>query len=220
MSRSIGRLVSLALALTTASACATAEDQAPVSTPPGSGGSNAGGAGGTSACPSLGALTPPNVPTTLAPPDGAALMLRYRADGTQIYTCKATTAADGAVSYAWAFKAPEAKLSDEQCNPAGTHFAGPTWKSTDDSAVVGMKAAEAPSPTAGAIPWLLLKVTSTTGRGLMSSVVAVQRVDTAGGLAPADGCGASAIGTERAVPYTAVYYFYKASAAAALPPTY
>jgi hypothetical protein len=200
----IGRLTSLALALATT---------APTSTP-------GGGAGGTSnmnnsntgsaACPSLGLLKAPTVPAQLEPPAGATLMLRYRAQGAQIYACKVNPAATGAATYVWTLKAPDAKLSDESCAPAGTHFAGPTWKSSlDDSTVVGTKLADAPSPNAGAIPWLLLKATSTTGKGIMSSVVAVQRVDTAGGSAPADGCDASTLGAERSVPYSAVYYFYK-----------
>jgi hypothetical protein len=77
--------------------------------------------------------------------------------------------------------------------------------------VVGTKMAAAPSPSAGAIPWLLLKAASTTGKGIMNSVVAVQRVDTVGGAAPAAGCDASSAGTERAMPYQAVYYFYKSA---------
>jgi hypothetical protein len=218
---SLGRFAgTLAVAFTTAatvSGCGEADETpAPAQTPgPGTGGSGqaAPAPGANAACPSLGALKPPVVPPALEPPAGATLMLRYRAEGTQIYTCKATTAADGSTTYAWAFKSPEATLRDESCALAGTHFAGPTWKSTiDNSAVVGMKAAEAPAPVAGAIPWLLLRAMSTSGSGLMSSIVAVQRVDTAGGLAPLDGCDASAVATERAVPYTAVYYFYQAGA--------
>ena len=36
----------------------------------------------------------------------------------------------------------------------------------------------------------------------------IQRLETVGGIAPADGCDQSAAGTARAVPYTAVYAFY------------
>jgi len=78
----------------------------------------------------------------------------------------------------------------------------------DASSVVGMKVAEAPSPVAGAIPWLLLKSMSTAGQGLMTSVTAVQRVETLGGVAPTGGCDAGSVGMERAIPYTAIYYFY------------
>jgi hypothetical protein len=189
---SLGRLASLALAVTSSSS-----------------------PGATAACHSLGKFAPPAVPTQLQPPGGASLMARFRAQGAQIYACKAQ---DG--RYAWTLKGPDAQLLDESCAPAGTHFAGPTWKSTaDNSAVMGAKAAEAPSP-AGSIPWLLLKTKSTSGRGMMSDVVAVQRVDTTGGVAPAGGCDAATIGAERAVPYTAVYYFYKAPTPLAPAPGY
>lgn len=193
MLSSLGRLASLAIAVTASSS-----------------------SGGSATCRSLGALKPPAVPTQLAPPAGASLKTRFRAEGAQIYTCKAK---DGAL-YGWALKAPDAKLFDEACAPAGTHFAGPTWKSSvDDSAVMATKAAEAPSP-AGSIPWLLLKASGTTGKGVMNDVVAVQRVDTTGGLAPTSGCSAGTVGTERAVPYTAVYYFYKGPAPLAPAPGY
>jgi hypothetical protein len=196
------RLVSLALALGVP-ACGL--NGSPAMTPADNGNQTPAP---TAACPSLGALKAPVVPAALEAPAGSTLMLRYRAQGTQIYTCKAT---DGtATAYAWSFKAPQATLLDDSCAPVGTHFAGPTWKANaDESAVVGAKVADAPSPTAGSIPWLLLKATSTTGQGLMNSVVAVQRVDTVGGVAPADQCSAATVGSELGVPYSATYYFYK-----------
>jgi hypothetical protein len=162
----------------------------------------------TAACPSLGPLKPPSVPAALQPPPDSTLMGRYRAQGAQIYTCKAVIGKDTA--FAWSLKEPDATLLDEGCKPVGTHFAGPTWKSSaDQSAVVGMKLAQAPAPVAGAVPWLLLKASSTSGHGVMNAVVAVQRVDTAGGVAPADHCSAATVGSEIRVPYTATYYFYK-----------
>ena len=60
-----------------------------------------------------------------------------------------------------------------------------------------------------AIPWLLLKAVSYTGTGMMSDVIAVQRVDTQGGVTPTSGCDAAHVGTETSVAYTATYYFYK-----------
>jgi hypothetical protein len=207
-----GRLVSLALALCTTAACGEmAEADYPETTPPPAmSGGQMPAPTPNAACPSLGALKPPAVPAPLEAPAGASLMLRYRAVGTQIYTCKALEGA--ATGFAWSFKAPQADLLDDTCAKVGTHFAGPTWKANvDESAVVGMKAAEAPAPEANAIPWLLLKASSTTGTGLMSSVVAVQRVDTVGGIPPAVECSAAVMGTEKRVPYTATYYFYKSA---------
>lgn len=207
-----GRLVSLALALcTTTAACSQVpEDDYPEATPPAMTGGQMPAPTPTSACPNLGAVKPPAVPADLEAPAGASLMLRYFAAGSQIYTCKALEGA--ATGFAWSFKAPQADLYDEGCAKVGTHFAGPTWKlNADESAVVGMKAAEAPAPAANAIPWLLLKAGSTTGTGVMNSVVAIQRVDTVGGIPPAVDCSAATVGTVKKVPYTAVYYFYKSA---------
>jgi hypothetical protein len=68
----------------------------------------------------------------VVPPEGSVWLLEVVADGVQIYTCEAK---DG--GFAWSFKAPEANLFDKQGRQVGTHFAGPTWKIDDGSAIVG-----------------------------------------------------------------------------------
>ena len=40
----------------------------------------------------------------------------------------------------------------------------------------------------------------------------IQRLETVGGIAPADGCDPSAAGAKRAVSYTVVYAFYYGAA--------
>jgi hypothetical protein len=92
--------------------------------------------------------------------------------------------------------------------PAGKHYAGPTWESLDGSLVVGARVAGA-SPDPSAIPWLLLRAVSHAGDGVMDEVTFIQRVVTHGGLAPADGCSASNTGDLARVPYTATYCFYE-----------
>jgi hypothetical protein len=159
-------------------------------------------------CPTRGPLTTPDMPAAVAPPAGSQLFLRVYAEGTQKYACQ-MPAAGGAP--AWTFVAPEAKLYDDHCVPVGSHFAGPTWKiAQDGSAVVGKKSAEAPSPTSGSIPWLLLATNMTTGTGAFNAVTYVNRIDTVGGVAPADGCDAASLGKEITIPYTATYLFYRA----------
>jgi hypothetical protein len=162
-------------------------------------------------CTAAGALVAPDMPG-LAPPAGSELHLRLRADGTQIYTCAA--AAGG--GWQWSLKAPQARLVDDRCHDVGSHFAGPSWRlAADGSTVVGRKAAEMAAPMAGAIPWLLIEVVSKTGKGLLDSVSYIQRVDTAGGLAPVGGCDAAAQGAESAIPYVATYLTYRPLAGAA-----
>ena len=161
-------------------------------------------------CDHLGALVPPSVPAALAVPSGATLARRLHAEGVQIYTCTPPTGSGATAAYIWALKAPDAKLYDTSCSLVGTHGAGPAWRSeADGSTVVGAAVASIDAPDKHrAIPWLLLKAVSHTGTGVMSDVIAVQRVDTHGGVAPTSGCDAAHVGVDTSVAYTATYYFY------------
>jgi hypothetical protein len=153
---------------------------------------------------------PPPVPTTaLEPPSGNALAFHLDATGVQIYACKAVS-----TGYDWVFQGPEANLYGEAGELQGTHFAGPTWKSIDGSAVVAAKIGE-DTPDATAIPWLLLEARSNTGSGRMARVSYIQRLETVGGLRPTSGCDAEHAGAVARVPYEAVYYFYKPSSGSA-----
>jgi hypothetical protein len=144
------------------------------------------------------------VPENLRVPDGQSLILRMAARGAQVYTCKAKTAEPPA--YEWVLKAPDAELFDQRGAKVGRHYAGPTWENTDGSRVVGevMKR----SPVQDAIPLLLLRATSNEGAGALRNVKYIQRLDTAGGVAPAAGCDAEHAGTEARVEYSATYDFY------------
>jgi Protein of unknown function (DUF3455) len=144
--------------------------------------------------------------SALAPPAGTALLLRVVADGVQIYACEVTDTGRG-----WVFKAPEAALFDSGGRQIGTHFAGPTWKLADGSAVVGELAARADAPEAGAIPWLLLRAKSHDGgAGTLANAAFIRRIDTKGGAAPKTGCEAAHIGQQARMRYSAVYEFYTA----------
>jgi hypothetical protein len=149
------------------------------------------------------------VPPPLAVPSGNELAFAVDADGAQVYAC--TAGAGGA--FGWVFQAPEAKLSEPGGPAAGTHYAGPTWESTDGSKVVGAKV-EAATPDATAIPWLLLRAASHAGNGRMAEVTFVQRVRTSGGNPPQGGCDAAHAGAVSRVPYRAVYCFYRKAAGA------
>ncbi|HWO12627.1 MAG TPA: DUF3455 domain-containing protein, partial [Polyangiaceae bacterium] len=149
----------------------------------------------------------PQVPPALAVPAGNKLAFYYDAVGVQIYGCDTT-----ATGYGWVLRGPDANLYGHKGKLAGTHYVGPTWQSTDGSTVVGTKLADAPSPDATAIAWLLLGATSHTGQGRMSDVTYIQRLETAGGKAPSSGCDASHIGEKVLVPYTSSYFFYRPAA--------
>jgi Protein of unknown function (DUF3455) len=143
------------------------------------------------------------VPKELQPPANEQLLLQVHAQGDQIYSCKA----DGA-QFAWMLKAPEAQLFDKSGNPFGKHFAGPSWEASDGSRVAGKAAANAPSPDADSIPWLLITVVSHSGEGVLARVTSIQRINTKGGKAPASGCDAAHAGQEARAPYSAEYVFF------------
>ena len=147
--------------------------------------------------------SPPKVPAALAVPAGAKVVARFHATGAQVYAC---TNAGG--QYSWVLARPDATLADASGAVAGSHGAGPSWKSKDGSSVVGKKLAQAAAPDAGAVPWLLLGATSTSGAGQFAGVTFVQRVATKGGIAPATGCDAAHAAAEVRANYSADYYFY------------
>jgi hypothetical protein len=153
------------------------------------------------------------IPDMVAAPAGTALKLRLHGWGDQVYTCTASGGADagadaGATTYSWVLKGPNAKLYDDTNTQQGTHTTGPTWTATDTSSIVGMKLFGVNAPTAGAVQWLLLKVTSHAGAtGLFSDVTYVQRLNTSRGAAPATGCDAAHTTMELSVAYAADYYF-------------
>ena len=125
------------------------------------------------------------------------------AQGVQIYRWSGT---------AWVFVEPAAGLfADANYHgKIGIHYRGPTWESNSGSIVV---AARVPNtgctPDSNSIPWILLKQVSTDGPGIFSNVTFIQRVNTVGGNAPS--VAGSTVGEQVEVPYTAEYYFYRAS---------
>lgn len=133
-------------------------------------------------------------------PQGQQLAFHTYAVGVQVYRW------NGA---GWDFVGPVARLSADPYYQRliGSHFGGPTWVSNNGSSVVAARV-DGCTPDASAIPWLLLKATSTEGNGLFGRTTFIHRVNTSGGLAP--GNPGPAIGFEVRVPYTAEYYFYRA----------
>lgn len=143
------------------------------------------------------------VPAQLQPPAGEQLLLQVHAKGEQVYTCKG----EGA-TFTWTLKGPEAQLFDQDGKEFGKHFAGPSWEAKDGSRVTGKAVANAASPDADSIPWLLVNIVSHEGSGVLSRATTIQRINTKGGKAPAAGCDAGRSGQEARVAYSADYLFY------------
>src|SRR5260221_9309155 len=151
----------------------------------------------------------PAVPAAIQTPgDTNKVAFHVYAMGVQIYTNDSTT-------YAWGLKAPEAMLFDSDGNLVGIHFAYgytaagapiPAWQTESGSLAVGSRIASAPGGT-GNIAWLLLLAIHTEGPGVLEPTTYIQRVNTAGGAAPAV---VQQTSQEVRVAYPAEYFFYRA----------
>jgi uncharacterized protein DUF3455 len=140
------------------------------------------------------------VPPAIAAP-GESVVATLHAEGAQVYECKAGS--DGKL--AWAFREPIATLLLDG-KTVGRHYAGPNWEYVDGSAVVGKAVANVAGKTPGDIPWLKLEVTAHRGRGALSGVTTVQRINTEGGVY-SGACDKA--GAFHSAPYAADYVFLK-----------
>jgi hypothetical protein len=86
----------------------------------------------------------------------------------------------------------------------GRHYAGPFWEMADGSAVKAKAVANAPGASADDIPLLKLEVVASQGKGELSGITTIQRLNTKGGKA--SGTCQSA-GAFLSVPYAADYAF-------------
>ena len=148
-----------------------------------------------------------DVPEAVRVPAGSKPAMTAVGVGELTYECKAKAA--DAMAFEWVFVGPMAKLMDAQTQKeVGKYYGGPTWESMDGSKVTGKQVAVAPG-MAGSIPLQLVKAEPAMGTGAMTGVTYIQRLNTKGGVAPADPCGAATAGMKKNVPYQADYVFYK-----------
>ncbi|HEX5150687.1 MAG TPA: DUF3455 domain-containing protein [Parafilimonas sp.] len=153
-----------------------------------------------------------NIPGILKVPKGNKLAAQLYAKGVQIYQVQRSTT-DPAI-FKWVLVGPLATLynNEDHTNPAGSHYAGPTWEFkkgfNKGEKTVAKKSQEA-SVDATAIPWLLLTAIDSLSSS-NNKVTFIQRVCTAGGLAPASGADEAHLGVYDSIPYTATYVFYTA----------
>jgi hypothetical protein len=136
---------------------------------------------------------------------GVPAVIRWHGEGIQIYSCGLSH--DG---YAWTLVRPDATLTDSRGVARGHHGAGPSWTAADGSRIVGRLVTQTPAPRADAIPWLVLRVETQEGRGVLRGTTYVLRTDTVGGTPPT-GCNAAHAGVEIQVPYRATYTFLQSA---------
>ena len=140
------------------------------------------------------------VPAAIAAKD-EIVVSQVHAEGAQIYECKA----DAAGKLTWQFREPIASLFRDG-KTIGRHYAGPTWEDVDGSAIVAKVIGRAPGASAEDIPLLKLEVTERRGKGALTDVTAIQRVNTDSGVAE----GACEMAGEfQSVSYSADYIYLR-----------
>jgi hypothetical protein len=133
------------------------------------------------------------------PPGHAiAFQLRTLPTSVQIYTCNGS---------AWSGPDPDAIVANGDRSLIVHHYKGPEWEATDGSMVRGSNARHFLAPRPGSVDWL--ELTAGGGTGQFAKVVFIHRIETVGGLAPAQVCDAGENGVQVRVPYSATYLFYK-----------
>ncbi len=138
------------------------------------------------------------VPEALAVPPDMQLVLSTHAEGAQVYVCDAAKSA-------WTLKGPDAVLFDARGGQIGKHYAGPSWELSDGSLVTAEPVAKDAGPDADAVAWLLLKIKTNSGKGLLAKAGMAQRIETKGGQPPKDACKP---GDETRSAYSATYRFF------------
>jgi hypothetical protein len=172
---------------------------------------------------SLDRIAPPAVPGDIEVQAGFRPFLAAHASGTQNYICALV-----GTEFTWLFIGPQATLFNATLQQVTTHFhsANPyqadaiqaTWQqSRDTSRVWAVKfkgSTDAAYVAPDAIEWLLLEVKGAqagpTGGTTLVPAKWIQRVNTAGGLAPpASECNAGTLKNRKFIAYEADYYFYR-----------
>jgi hypothetical protein len=180
----------------------------------------------------------PATPSDITPEAGNTAFLLGRASGTQGYVCLPTPTGaswtvNGARPEATLFESffglniqiithfLSPNTNPNEAAPKPLAFGNATWQSSFDSSKVwAQTVGSIPAgthescPNAGAIGCLLLQSIGSqqgpTGGKSLTKVTFIQRLNTKGGTAPAEGCSVAAdVGHQALVPYTADYYFFR-----------
>jgi hypothetical protein len=174
----------------------------------------------------------PQVPGPLEVEDGNEVFLVGHGVGTQNYVCATSTTS--LTGFAFSLFTPQATLLDDAGDQLITHFFSPntdphvqppefgtirvTWEDSRDTsrvwAFLVQQSSDKKFVRKDAVAWLLLKESGVavgpTGGDRLTKTTFIQRINTAGGLAPKTGCSTFGdVGRRAFVPYSADYIFYK-----------
>jgi hypothetical protein len=169
-------------------------------------------------------ITPPPVPDTIKVPEGSRAFFLGHGVGTQNYVCLPS-----GTGFKFTLFTPQATLFDRYHRELTTHYFSPnpdpkdngairaTWQHSRDTSTVWAKATGTSTDenfvAPGAVAWVRLEVVGArkgpNGGKTLTPAKFIQRLNTAGGLAPSTGCASAAdVGTQAFMPYTADYFFF------------
>jgi hypothetical protein len=114
----------------------------------------------------------------------------------QVYTCK---------SSAWSGPDPDAIVTNDKKTLTIRHYKGPTWEATDGSIIHAGNAKHFLALREKSVDWLQL--TASGGTNQFAKVAFIHRIDTSGGVPPAQACDATHDQEQVRVPYSATYLF-------------
>jgi Protein of unknown function (DUF3455) len=160
-----------------------------------------------SACSLAGQTAQNPLPSTeLKDPPGQKVQFKFQTlpNSVQIYTCKQTDQ-----GFSWSGPDPDAIMTNSNHTLTVHHYKGPTWEATDGSIVHsdGKLAKHFLANHKDAVHWLELPFKDATGQ--FGKVTFIHRIETSGGLPPADkACDAQHAGDQERVKYSATYLFY------------
>lgn len=146
--------------------------------------------------PSLGLFSRIKAPSEVEP------VLELAATGVQIFRCEA----DKDV-FRWVFRLPDAELRDAKGQLVGHHGANYSFEQVDGSRLIGTIIGYDSAPSDDSLRWLLLR-TQSYGQGEFDRITYVQRVETSGGMPPAQ-CAAEQVNQILRVPFSAKFIFYR-----------
>jgi hypothetical protein len=137
-----------------------------------------------------------------APPPGAVEVLRLYGQGTQIFRCESQAA-----GLRWVYRLPDAELRDAAGNLMVRHGVNMSFEHVDGSRLFGEIVDHVPSPNENSLPWLLL-TTREYGKGALTGITYVERIDTVGGMPPAS-CNPGELNLVLRVPFSADFVFFR-----------
>lgn len=162
----------------------------------------------------------PGQPSAVAPPvgffsnikvpDNVIAVLRLNAKGVQVFRCERL----GGGGFGWIYRLPEANLFDESGKAVGQHGANFSFTHNDGSSLVSTVLGYEDAPKDTDLRWLLLSAKSQgspgsrSKAGVFAGVTHVQRVNTHGGMPPAQ-CEANQQNQLLRVEFSADFVFYK-----------